>query len=411
MQAWEFVEPERANLAFTGSIRLDPGGWVELKKDTLTGEYPTTGDHYVIGPLFQPKAVRQWLGFEAEIEHVDDGTVAQLTGDGFRLHDGISQYWWDGAAWVVNTVNWNTQAEVAANIGTFPAVARKIRAVIRLTTTDKRYTPKLRWAKVAWKGKVFWLEDIIYRSLVPYLRNINPIVDIAFPVAFPGGTSLDVGAALDGIGIPFTVVDVDAVFNHATDIDAYTNLLVSYNTSTRIATLSVAIPVGTVAKVRLVVRPEIVVESTSQEYSEVEKVPALVITDIDEVGSSPLSQEDGVVNRATGAAIRVPAPYRFDVRFTMIALAAGGVDLSRMIGEIVKYLDNNPLLRATATDRTHRVHLVDEFTTRTRPELNDMHSAQATFQIKDVLAFTKPAVSETAVRTLKFGGDLDLDIT
>lgn len=411
MHTWEFVETERANLVFTGSIRLDPAKhWVELKADA-NGDYPTTGDHYVIGPLFQPKAVRQWAGFEAEIEHIQNGAIGPLTGDGFRLHDGANQYWWNGAAWVVNTTNWNTQAEVAANIATFAATARKLRVVARLTTTDKAVTPRLRWARVAWKGKVFWLEDIIYRSLVPALRNINPIVDIAFKVPFPGGTTLDVGAALDQIGIAFNVVDLDGVFNHSTDPDAYTNVLSSYNASTRVATLSSAIPVGNVAKVRLIVRPEVVVESTSQDYSEVEKVPALVITDIEDVASSPLSQDDGVVNRATGAAIRVRAPYRFDVRFTMIALAAGGVDLARMIAEIVKYLDVNPLLRSVATDRSHRIWLVDEFTTRTRPELNGMHASQATFQIKDVLAFTRPAVNETAVRTLKFGGDFNLDIT
>ena len=39
-----------------------------------------------------------------------------ITGAGYRLTDGTDEYWHNGASWEVNTTDWNTEEEVAAEI-------------------------------------------------------------------------------------------------------------------------------------------------------------------------------------------------------------------------------------------------------------------------------------------------------
>lgn len=412
LHRFEFSDETRADVTLSdlAKIRLDGTSETVQLKAAESGAFPLDDDLYAISPLFQPKAGRQWVGFQAFIQHAFDGLVP-ITSDGFRLHDGTNQYWWDSAAWVVNTTDWNTEAEVAANISTFPATARKLRVVVKLRTGDARVTPRLSAIKVAWKGLIpSYLEDIIYRSLVPAFRGIRYITDFVSKVPMPGGFSLNVGSALTAAGIPFNAVDVDSIFDHTADPEHVVNKLASYNPVTKMATLSSSIPVGNTAFIKVLVEPEVAVEQTSQDFVEVEKAPALVITDMNAVDSSPLSQDDGVVNKATGAAIRIQAPYRFDLRFTMIALAPGATDLMRFTESIVGFVENSPTLHSPALDKRYRLWLVNEFTSQTRPNRAELHSAQATFVIKDVLAFTKPAKTETAVMSVKLRGDTDVDL-
>lgn len=412
IQDLTFYAEDRANLVFSDptKIRLDSvRNVVELKKDALTGKYPTDANIYVISPLFQPKAVRQWWMFQAFIDHVFRGTTA-LTSDGFRLHDGTNQYWHNGSAWVVNTTNWNTEAQVVANISTFPDTARKIRVVVNLVTTNGLYTPSLSLVKVAYKAKIQYMEDLIYRSLAPSLRSsFRTLIDFAFKAPFPGGTSLPVGPTLDAAKVPVNIIDADSVFDHTLDPDHLNNLLISYNTGTRVATLSGSIPVGNVAFIQLVVEPEVIIETTSQDFSEVEKVPSVIIDNLEAADSTPGNQDDFIVNKTTNAAIRLPAPYRFNIRGSIILLAPGAVDLTRMIDSIVEYMENNETIRSVGLDRRYRMMLVDEFSIETTPTVQDLHSARASFQIFDVVAYKRPAVSEFASKTIKLRGNMDIN--
>lgn len=397
----EFTEVQRADIIFTGDVRLDPKvNKVQLKVDQF-GDYPTTGDHYVISELFQPAAVREWSHFQAFISHEKDG-LTSITGEGFRLHDGTDQFWWNGSAWAVNTTNWNTENEVAANISAFPTTAKKIRVAVRLTSSDNTKTPSLEMVKIGWKAKVKYLEDIIYRTLVPYFRGLRPVTDYAFRVQFPGGSTLELGTAVDASGIPFNLIGVDSVFDHTSDPGHLTDLVSSYNPGTRQVTLSSSIPVGDYAFCQVIVEPEVSVHMASQDFLEVEKVPAIIIQDIRSVNSSALSQDDHVVNKSDGSAIRVVAPYRFDLEFSILALAPGAVDLLRMIENIVDLLENTPLITSAALDRKYRLWMVDEFQIITDPNKSGSHSARSTFIIKDVLAWKRPAIAEQSIQNVKF---------
>lgn len=411
IHTWDLIEEHRDEIALVGAIRLDPAdNLIKLRADS-NGNYPLTGEHYAITPLFSPGAVRQWVGFQADIAHVVDGVLGQLTGEAFRLHDGETQWYWDGAAWVETGTAWNTQAEIANNISSFSATARALRIVIRLSTTDKTKTPLLARAKVAWTGRVFWMEDLMYRSLHRYLSDIRLSVDLAVKVPFPGGASFELGPILDKLGIPFNIVTIEAAFNEASDPDSVTDILTSYNETTRRVTLTSAVPVGDFVRFRMVVSPEVAIENTASDYIEVERVPAIQATDFEDVASSPLSQDDSVVNKATHDLIRLPAPYRFDVRFSMIALAPSSVDLTRLIAAIVEYMERNPILRSVATDRPYTIQMIDEFNVQTRPSLSNLANSRASAVIKNVLAFNKPAVYEKGVTSLNLGGDLDATVT
>lgn len=404
IHTWDFDEEARTGITFSGSIRLDPARHVvELRRDPDLG-YPTTGTHYIIAPIFQPSAVRTWKLLQVGIQHksLDDAIV---TGDGYRLHDGTDQWWWDGAAWVVNTTSWNTEAQISANLEAFPATTRKLRLVIRLTTTDARATPTLSWARLAWTGRVNWMEDLLYRTLGPYMRNVTSVVDLVVKAPTPGSVTVGVQAALQASGLSLSVVDCNAVFNHATDPGRFTNLLDSWDQPALTATLTAAQPAGNNLIAELVVQPEVVVQATNQDYSEVEKVPALILTDVQDASSSPLGTSDGVVDKATGVSIEVTGAYRCDITFSMIAQAAGGVDLARMVQDLIAYVENNPIIRTSATDSPHRIWLMRENIPRTKPNNADVHSTQLTFTVKDVLAFNKAATTGMGVTAVQFGVD------
>lgn len=406
---FDFIDENRAGLTFVGQIRLNPqlnsgAGALQLVMDT-NGDYPTTGDHYVVTELYTPRAVRRWLAFQVDIDHVMDGPDVQLTGDGYRLCDGTSHFYWNGSAWVVTTTAWNTEADIANNISSFPATARQLQIVARLTTSDRTVTPVLRSIRIAWQGKVEAFEDIVYRSLVPLLKSARTIMDFVIKVPMPGGMSLDVGTPFTSSGLTADVVDVEAVFNNNIDPDHYNNLLSSYNPTTRIATLATAVPVGQVAFCRLVIKPQVAIVSTSQDYIEVEKVPALQVRDIESVNSQPLSVETGITNKATGDIIIIPPPYRFNLRFTMIALAPGGVDFTRILRALVNLVENNPTILSKATGERYRFWMIDEFSNTTSPQDNNLFSEQAVFEIRDVLSFEKPARTTKAVGSLILPGN------
>lgn len=391
-------------IGLNGAIRLDgAANCVKLQADS-SGLYPLSGDNYVATPIYRPKAVRRWTGFQVDILHFKDGPDTPITGDGYRLGDGTDQYEWDGSAWVISTGNWNTEAEVATNIGSFPTTARQIQVFARLTTTDTRTTPLLAAIRLTWTGKVEIFEDIVYRSLVPLLRTTRVIIDFNIKVQIPGGLTLDVRSAVTAAGYKFTVVDVESVFNHNVDADHYDNLLASYDGSTGKATLSTAVPVGQNAFCRLVVQPQVAVENTAQDFIEVESVPALQVTNIESVDSQPLSLTVGVVNKGTGDAIVIPPPYRFTLRFTMIALTPGGVDAMRMLRALVELVESNPTIRSTATDEHYRLWMTNEYNTVTSPTANNLQTQQATFEILDILTYEHPSVAAKAVGNLNIYG-------
>ena len=128
--------------------------------------------------VWAPSSVKGWLSFQARVKHARvNGAV--VTSARFRLGDGTDEYYWTGAAWAVATTQWSTEAELSENIGSFPITAKRLQVAVRLETTDTSVAAEVIEVKVLWSTAVHFLEDLIYRSLVRYLRNnVRPISDM-----------------------------------------------------------------------------------------------------------------------------------------------------------------------------------------------------------------------------------------
>lgn len=406
-----FDEETRAGIVLTGSARIDPTrGVLELRRDA-SGNFPTTGEHFAISASFHPGAVRAWYGFQVFVRQAYSG-LQPLTSVLFRLHNGTDQFAWNGSSWMASTSVWNTEQEVSDFIDQFPITTKTIRVVVRLVTTDKSKTPTVELIKIGWLAKIDFFEDMIYRSLTSMLREFRYEPRIVFRVAFPGGLTLPVAPAVVASGIPYLVRDVVAIYNESLDPEHMNDLLDTWDGLSGNATLTTAIPVGSFAYVEISVEPEIAISATSQDYVEVEKVPSLLITNIESVNSQPLSQDDGVVNKATGVATRVHAPYRFDIRFDMIAAAPSGIDLVRMTESLVDFMAQHQLIRSVGLDQMYRIWMLNEVDVQTSPNLADVHQSSASFVIKDISKFRRSSSvgGEVAVRSLHVGGDLDIEI-
>ncbi len=62
-------------------------------------------------------------------------------------------------------------------------------------------------------------------------------------------------------------------------------------------------------------------------------------------------------------------------------------------------------------DEFYRFFLRDEFQMTTTPSAQGLHTATGTFEVVDVLAWKRPAVTAHAVTSMKFVGDADVIAT
>jgi len=404
IKEFRFSEDVRAKITLGTDVRLNPDEhWLQLKAGS--DGYPLTSDLYAKTWVSNPESVKQWIGFEAEVLHTKVNTV-QVTSVGYQISDGTTDRYWSGAAWVAaGASDWNTEEEVAANIGTYPVTERKLQVILNLKTTDKVATPKVLAIKVLYASAIEFQEDIIYRSLVPALRDgVRPRARVPFTAATTTDTF-----DLDDLGIetPYNIVDVDAVFNDTDDPNHLTDLLDTYTPSTKVITLTSTIAQGKTVWVDFLWEPEVAV-TTSQDYSEVEKVPAIVLDDINLVDASVRGQKESVVNRNDGTAVTLQRPLVGDLEILMHLLTDKGVDLQRLATEVKRFFANNPLLRSVGTDEEYRLWVLDEFDMTTAANRGDIHTGRLRFSIVGVRYYLRDAVDGYGIKKFHLTGDMDV---
>jgi hypothetical protein len=409
VKSFSFREEDRQDLVFSNAvlIMLDSqagyGGAVTLRP--ADGVYSTAARPWVIARLASPGAARRLLGLEAAIDHVKlAGAV--VTTEGFRLYDGTSHYFWNGSAWIVVSSGssiWNTEGEVATNITAFPLLpGRRFSVVVALGTTDRRYTPVLHGLKVAYEARLISMtEEILYRTVARALAaGARPLADVVLPI--PAATStIDVGGLVASSGIPFNLAGVEAVFNRDDDPELLTDLLATYDSSTKVATLSAPIPAGKLAQVVIRHAPEVVVVSTHPDYTEVGKVPSYVIDDVQEVDSALTAQQESVVDKAGGGAIVIPAPYQGTIRFRVTGTGPSPLDAARMVDALKDWATRNQLLRSPALDEQFRLLLRGEYSGNSTPTGTGEGSASCTMEVQNVPSFSRPAAPGYAVRNVR----------
>jgi len=409
-KVFEFSESYRQYIVLSdpAKIELDSvNSVVKLKADDHD-HYPTDDDIYVMTRETTPGAWKKWYLLLIGVTHVHVG-LTTVTSHNVRLSNGVNQYYWSGAAWVVaGASDWNTEAEINAHIQTF--AFRRFRVVVNLKTTNRDYTPTLYWVKVAWEGVVYFWEDIIYRSLVRTMKNIDSISD--YPIKLVAASST-IDLTANPLDSGYDITSIDSVFDHNTDPDHMLDLFASYNPVTKVITLTGAIPAGHVAWVRFVYKPAIVVVQ-GVDYKSVAKVPAVLIENIEEVGSTTLPWKDGVFDRASSEVVQFQEPYCTNLRFSIVVLTPGSVDSLRLNEDIVRYFDTNPLLTSAALDEQYRFQMASEFQEASEGNLTDLRRTRASALIHNVLSYLKPALKSSdglsPTRRIRLIGDLETDI-
>lgn len=417
IKTFDFNEGNRGRITLNPGVRLDPNNHHLVLSGPPFDDAPASP---VIAKTWvtNPNTVKQWLGFEAVIQHVTEGgsdpsgksIQIELTGAGYRLSDGTDEFWWNGSTWEVNTTNFNTEGEVAINISTFPVTSQQLQIVINLTTTNAGFSPTLRKIKVLWASDIEFMEDYVYRMIVRDLRaKIRPITDYVLQPDLAAPTTT---IALDDFPLetPYNIVGVDSVYDRTADPKSLVDLFLSFDSGTNVITLSSAIPTANLARIRLIYEPEVAV-TTSQDFDEIAKVPAVVCDDVNLVDASPVGQFDSVVNKSDLSAVKVRAPIQGDIEVILHGLTDKGVDQKRLADEIHRYFEENGTVRSPGLDEYFTLWLIDEYDMRTPPGSADMHTGRARFRVRDVVLFVRDSEDSSGVKRFLATGTEDFTLS
>jgi hypothetical protein len=405
---FRFSNDNRYRIELGDDVRLNTETHKIQLKDA-NGTYPLDTDLYAKTWVANPDSVRQWLGFECEVTNAKDDLGQDITGVKFRLSDGTDEYWWDGANWVVNDTDWNTEAEVANNIADFPATSKKLQVILNPYTTDETETPEIDAVKVLYSSNVEHQEDYVYRTIVRQLREqVRPISD--FPVRIRSATTTIDMKNDYKLETPYNVVGIDACFNHTDDPDHFTDLYQSFDPNTQIITLNTSIDVNKVLWIRFIWEPEVAV-TTGQEYHEVAKVPALILSDVNLTNSAESGQDDWVINKSNRSAVKVPAPLQADIEVVLNGLTDSARDQVRLADELKRFFRNNPTITSKGLDEMFRLWLIEEYNGQTEANIAEIHAGRLRFLLVKALFFEREAVDVFAVERMRLTGDMNAVIS
>ena len=411
IKQFTWSDDDRDVVTFGASTRINPDTHKAQLTADADGLFPLTANLFVKSRLTNPQQLRRWIGFEARVIHKLDDLGAPITSARFRLDNGTTEFYHNGASWVAAGVgDWNTEQQVADNIAAFDAIAnlRQLRVVVNLATTDQKYTPQLDWVKVLYETAVEFQEDLIYRSLIPALKQfIRPISQVVVPMPVTG-TTLNVSAFKLETG--YNLVDIDAVFNfdlfdEGSRENFAPNLLLSFVAFTGVITLTGSIAANTKLWIRFTFEPEVAV-TTSQDFIEAERLPAVILTGINLVSTMEApSGDDSVANKGAGTAVVVPSPQQGDLEVTIVGITDKGVDQQRLQEQINAFFFNHPLLISVGIDERYRLHLISEYEAVGEPGQEENHVGRARFQIRNFKRWLRDAYDDfivTSTPTLAF---------
>lgn len=418
IKCFTWTELDRSRITLGPGTRIDP----EINRACLgtygVDEIPTDPDLFVKSWIANPTAVKAWLGFQAVIIHKKDFDGNIVTSAAFRLSDGTDQYFWDGAAWGVSGINWNTEEEVATNIGAFPVTSRKLQIVVNLRTTDDSYSPELEEIRVLYGALIdSEVEDVLERSLIPALReSVQPVTRL---VITKSGSDNTIVLPNYVIETDYRLVAVDAVFNH-TDDPAHDSDLFESNTLRSVAgdpwhdgtidviTLNALVEDGKTVWLRVRYEPVVAI-STNQDWYEVGHVPAIIIERVLFEGSRVVG-EDFVGNKADGSAFIVPAPLQGSLSFELLGIASSLADHEALSAEVNRFFASHDPLVSTGIDEPYRLWLVDEHEHLPSPAEEELYSCRKRARIMGFRIWDKPAADGYLVRRFQVIGSAEVTI-
>jgi len=411
---WE--ESDRRRIVLGSDTRINPDTNRAQLGSYDSSVYPTDSDLYVKSWIANPGEVREWQGFEATIIHKTVNGV-QVTGEGFRLSDGTDEYWWNGASWETNTADWNTEVEVAENISSFSATARKIQIVVNLSTTDETQTPELVEVKVLFGALLdSELEDLVLRSLVPALRSgVRPITRFVLTAIETDQIDLK-QFKLDG---DYRVVDVDAVFNETTDPNHNTDLYQSHTLRSEptdswvdgqvdVITLSSSVSIGNTLWLRLRYEPVVAIE-TSRDYYEIEHVPCLCIERIT-YEAREFGGDHHVGNKNDYTAKVLKSPLQGTLEMSLVGMSGKLVDNERLNGEVNRFFGSSRVIRSTGLDESYRLRLMREHEHRSRANAADLRTWTKIIRVENFRTWHRSVEDGYLVNRFLIQGDASVTV-
>lgn len=381
----------------TELIHFDSTDMTVRLRQLTGGFYSTDLDIWFRTWVTTPKSVRELVMVQVK------GNSPKDTSWRVRMFDGTDHLFWNieltVPAWDIATddeTDWNDEATINAHLNEFPLLPQRSFAVeVNLLTTDRYVTPNIAEILVLMKIRIDYMEDLVFRSLIPLMKSsLRPVGN--FPL--PATTVVDV-TSIDlndyELETPFNIVDVEAVYNYTDDNELLTDILDSYNPSTKVITVDTAFDIGDIPFVIFRYEPEIVY-TTHQDFTEVAKLPAIIIQGIEVPTQSAynLAAREAIVDKGTGAAVLIPEPWRSTIEFKLHATSDRAVDEMRMMSAIMKFFESNKLIRSIGLDEYYRMAIIKEFRDITSPSRSDRRESWTRFQIVDV---RMPLVSQDTV--------------
>jgi hypothetical protein len=381
------------------------GYQVQLKRQS-TGLYPTADDIWFRTWVTNPKSCRKLLMLEVFPEIQVDGGEIQV-----RIYDGTNDLFWDGSDWVIAAVDdWNSEAEINANIETYPilpdrefAITVNLKSVASLLYDAGEITPFVNEIRVLMEVHIDFLEDIILRSMMPSIAE--SITGVANYAAMPSPTADTLTLDFDSLRVntPYTIIGIERVYDLTDDPELLYNLYSSYSSVTGLITLTEAFPSGHRPLIVFRYRPALSY-ITHQDYLEVNKLPHLIIqrVEIPVASSYNVMSKEGIVDKGTYDAVVLDDPMRISIEFRIHGLTASAVDEIRLMSKVLQYFKENQFITSVGLDENYRMYLEKEFRDLSNPNRSDERAFWTKFIIQDIrLPFI--ATDTKAVKELNIG--------
>lgn len=339
-----------------------------------------------------PQTLKGWFGFSANPRFDQQPTQTFVR---YKLSDGVNDLYWDGASWVVAALSdWNTEAEVAANISSFPITSEKLGVVVNLGTNDIHTTPTLKAVDLLMEVEISYFKSLLV-SLMRSFKNSDPID--ARTSLYSRGTNQ---ISLTDIDHNPNIAAVVGVFDAQNDPEYQSNLFQSYDSTSKVVTLTSSVVSGIPLLVRYKQNVEVYLNFASQDYVELERVPAVVFDRVSVRGSDVAAQfEVGDVNTNTSVVRKDPRLVHLEINVLLLSESK-----DTMLNLVDWYLDHgskNALLHWQDIDEQISLRILDEADVSPRPNLSGLHQTSYTLLLENVALWLQPEETFNLVENLK----------
>lgn len=354
----------------------------------------------------QPRAVKQWTGFQAEIRHVRIDNE-QVTSARFKLGDESSWYWWNGAAWVVHASNWNTEAEISEHIDTFPVSARSIRVRVNLATTDARVAPRLTSIKLSYRAVFDHIDDYIYRSLI---RDINANLRII------GRMDTTMSAASSSftirLGEPYRITGGLRAFDLTADPNELVDLFDTWTPGATqqqgtFTTIS-QVPAGHMVRFYFE-HAATIAHTTSADFYEVNAAPCINILQVEE-NDLGYGTDDHVINVHNQQGVKVLGPRIADITFNVEIITSKEWDMLQVSSELKRYFSTAQELTSLAMDEKFSLWVHEPFKSHGTRGIRDVYRGTMSVTIRMAVLFERGHRDAFGVQTFIVTGDANFEV-